>query len=505
MALIIPTLDDSSYSDILQDAMTRISVHNPEWTNYNDSDPGITLLQLFSFMTENLLYRANLIPERNRLKFLTLLGVTQRPAAPAAGVVTIANERGPMQTVTLPGNLPMTAGQVGFITQNGLDILPIEMQAYYRQPLAADAQQNAQQLYGQLYSTYTSDPTELDFYEVVPFNPPSSAASIPSVSLTNGTDTVDGCLWLALLTRTGESAQSADVLQEIRGKTLTLGLLPALNDASRILYPGSAQTQQQQPALQYSISTGDSTQLYQDLDASADNNALQDLTLVQLTIPSTADIGLFDQLAPLEDGVGDYPPTIDDPSTSSRLIAWIRIRLAPNADGSVASTVTAAFSWVGINAARVTQQIQVVAEPLGTGTGAPDQMVTLANTPVITAQTQLAVNGELWTLVDDLMAAPPEVQVRSPALPPGASLPPSPYPSAKVFTLDGESGQVRFGTGLNGARPSGRSTHRSELSLRRNLRGGIWESEQFKAARSFHPDLQYRIRFQHGAETMENR
>ncbi|MGB6742875.1 MAG: hypothetical protein WBE38_04385, partial [Terracidiphilus sp.] len=406
MPLIIPQLDDSTYSEILQEATARIAVHNPEWTNFNDSDPGMTLLQLYSFMTENLLYRANLIPERNRLKFLTLLGLTLTPASAAQGVVTISNERGPLQTVTLPSNIPLTAGQVGFVTQNGLDILPVEMQAYYRQPLSAADQQSAQQTYGLLYSTFTTVPSQLAFYETVPFNPPASAASISSVSLTNGTDTVDGCLWLALLTRTGESAQLSDVLSEISGNTITLGIMPQIDDASRILYPGGTAAGQGQPVLQYAISTGTvsgDAPVYQTLESSEDANPLQDLTLVQLTIPSS-NVGAWTQLPPLEDGTGDYPPTLNDPTVAGRLLAWIRIRLTPNADGSPPSTVTANFSWVGINATRVTQQIQVVAEPLSAGTGEPDQSVQLANTPVIASSVQLAVNGTLWTHIDDLLA-----------------------------------------------------------------------------------------------------
>jgi Baseplate J-like protein len=456
MPLIIPQLDDSTYSEILQEALVRIPVHNPEWTNFNDSDPGITLLQLFSFMTENLLYRANLIPERNRLKFLTLLGQTLTPASAAQGVVTIANERGPLQTVTLPANLPVTAGQVGFVTQNGLDILPVEMQAYYRQPLSEADQQSAQQTYGLLYSTFTTVPSQLAFYETVPFTPPASAASISSVSLINGTDTVDGCLWLALLTRTGETAQAADVLNEISGSTLMLGIMPQIEDASRILYAGGTASGQGQPVLQYAISTGtlsNSAPVYQTLESSEDDNPLQDLTLVQLTIPSS-NVGTWTQLQPLDDGTGSYPPTMNDPTVASRLLAWIRIRLTPNADGSVPSTVTANFSWVGINATRVTQQIQVAAEPLSPGTGEPDQSVQLANTPVITSTVQLAVNGVLWTQIDDLLAAPPEVPVNDPSLPPGATMPASQYPSPQVYTVDGESGEIQFGDGLHGARPA---------------------------------------------------
>lgn len=455
MPLIVPQLDNRTYSDILQEALTRISVHNPEWTNYNDSDPGVTLLQLFSFMYESQLYRSNLMPERNRLKFLTLLGVTLRAATAAYGVVTISNERGPLETVTLPANLPVLAGSLSFVTENGLDILPIEMQAYYRQPLPAAQQQSAQQTYGQLYSTFTSDPTQLDFYQTVPFNPPTTAAAIPSVSLTNGTDTVDGCLWLALLTRTGESAQAGDVLQEIRGKTITLGIMPQIDDASRVLFPGGTAAGQGQAALQYAIATGtqDPTQqLYQTLESSEDGNPLQDLTLVQLTIPASGGIGIWDQLAPIEDGTGDYPPSISDPNVSGRLLTWIRIRLTPNADGSAPSTVTANFSWVGINSTRVTQQTQVMAEPLGAGSGEPDQTAQLANTPVVAGSVQLAVNGAIWTQVDDIAKAAPEVQVQNPALPPGTSPPPALYPSTS-YVLDSESGQLQFGDGLRGMRP----------------------------------------------------
>src|SRR5271165_1463320 len=451
MPLVIPQLDDRSYNDILQEALTRISVHNPEWTNFNDSDPGVTLVQLFSFMQESLLYRCNLIPERNRLKFLTLLGVTLTPASAAHGVVTIANQRGPRQTVTLPPSLPMSAGQVGFVTQNGLDVLPVEMQVYYRKALDATSQAQAQATFAQLYTSFSTDPSSLDFYQTVQLNPPTNPAAIPSVNLSDNT-TVDGCLWLALLTRSGEASLSQDVLSDIRGKTITLGIMPAIDNASRVLFPGGTSVVAE-PTLSFAIATGATSPLYSDLESSPDGDPLQDLTLVQLTIPTTGSIGKWDNLAPLEDGVGDYPPSLDDPDVVSRLITWIRISVQQPAGSTVPSSLNASLSWVGINAARVTQQIQVIAEPLGTGTGEPDQTFQLVNTPVIPSTVQFAVNGELWTLVDDLMAAPPEVPVRDPSLPPTASMPASSIPTPKVFTVDGESGMITCGTGLNGARP----------------------------------------------------
>ena len=82
MPLELPVLDDRNYEQLLDDAKRRIPSHTPEWTNFDvESDPGITLVQLFAFLTDSLLYRANRIPERNRLKFLQLLGVPLQAAA----------------------------------------------------------------------------------------------------------------------------------------------------------------------------------------------------------------------------------------------------------------------------------------------------------------------------------------------------------------------------------------------------------------------------------------
>src|SRR6267142_5539011 len=105
MPINVPALDDRKYRDLVQETLARIPVHNPEWTNFNQSDPGVTIVELFAFLTENLLYRANQIPERNRQKFLSLLGVPLEPPSSARGLVQIANDRGPLQTVTLNGDL----------------------------------------------------------------------------------------------------------------------------------------------------------------------------------------------------------------------------------------------------------------------------------------------------------------------------------------------------------------------------------------------------------------
>src|SRR5919204_3055577 len=105
MPLTPPPLDTRSYQELVDDALARIPIHNPEWTNFNRSDPGVTLIELFAFLTESLLYRANQIPERNRRAFLSLLGVPLQPASSARGIVTLANVTGPQQTIPLNGDL----------------------------------------------------------------------------------------------------------------------------------------------------------------------------------------------------------------------------------------------------------------------------------------------------------------------------------------------------------------------------------------------------------------
>src|SRR5919112_1319515 len=110
MPLQLPVLDNRNFEQLLAEAKRRIPVYTPEWTNFEiDSDPGITIVQLFAFLTENLLYRADRIPERNRLKFLQLLGIPLQQAAPALGIVRVRNERGPVEPLPLEAGIVVSA------------------------------------------------------------------------------------------------------------------------------------------------------------------------------------------------------------------------------------------------------------------------------------------------------------------------------------------------------------------------------------------------------------
>ena len=88
MALPVRNLDDRTFQDIVDEAKKRIAASCPAWTDHNVSDPGITLVELFAWMTEMILYRLNQVPEKNYRKFMELLGLKLREPEPARTEVT---------------------------------------------------------------------------------------------------------------------------------------------------------------------------------------------------------------------------------------------------------------------------------------------------------------------------------------------------------------------------------------------------------------------------------
>jgi predicted phage baseplate assembly protein len=89
MADMAPNLDDLRFQkDLVDEARRRIIRYCPEWTDYNVSDPGITLIELFAYMTEMMVYRLNRVPEKNYLKFLEMMGMTPQPASSARAELT---------------------------------------------------------------------------------------------------------------------------------------------------------------------------------------------------------------------------------------------------------------------------------------------------------------------------------------------------------------------------------------------------------------------------------
>src|SRR5688572_14452149 len=83
MPVIPPRLDDMDYGTVEAMLRGRIPLVAPEWTDHNKSDPGIALIQLFAYLTEQIGYRLNRVPEKTYIEFLKLVGVRLEPAVAA--------------------------------------------------------------------------------------------------------------------------------------------------------------------------------------------------------------------------------------------------------------------------------------------------------------------------------------------------------------------------------------------------------------------------------------
>jgi hypothetical protein len=89
MPIKLPNLDDRTFADLVAEAHTLIPVHAPEWTNHNESDPGITLVELFAYLSEIQIYRLNRVTDANVCAFLRLIdGVERKPSTGNSGRVT---------------------------------------------------------------------------------------------------------------------------------------------------------------------------------------------------------------------------------------------------------------------------------------------------------------------------------------------------------------------------------------------------------------------------------
>jgi predicted phage baseplate assembly protein len=88
MALPVPNLDDRRFQDLVDDAKRLVQQRCPEWTDHNVSDPGVTLIELFAWMTDQVVYRLNRVPDRHYVKFLELIGVSLFPPTAARTDVT---------------------------------------------------------------------------------------------------------------------------------------------------------------------------------------------------------------------------------------------------------------------------------------------------------------------------------------------------------------------------------------------------------------------------------
>ncbi|VAV97425.1 hypothetical protein MNBD_ALPHA04-1379 [hydrothermal vent metagenome] len=431
-----PALDDRSFEDLVSDLLRRVSAHTPDWKSPQQGDPGWTLIELFAWLSDTILYRANLIPERQRLVFLRLLGVQMRAAMAARGVVQLSfDDKKILQASTIP-ILSRIERPLSFETLSEVSVMPVEGQCFIKRRPSDFEQIQLDDLLPDLESLYTISGSAAGYVTTPIFA--GGQSDVNGVDI--AADTVDGSLWIALLAPDPLPATVAAALDALgggednRGEVLNIGVAPKISAPQFFDEIGVRQPIE----CRWEICTGrgDGNE-YLPLDILSDTSGgLTGTGIVRLALPGKDDIGApsNDVTAQYRAGVGDRPPRIDDPVTASRLVSWIRLRPEPEAFVSSLD-----LSWAGINCVEIEQRRSYGRQTIGRGTGASGQEFELGATSVESSSLAVQVEEEdgliIWRQVPDVGAA-------------GAN--------ERVYSLDSEAGVIKFGDGVNGKAPGER-------------------------------------------------
>jgi predicted phage baseplate assembly protein len=133
MELPAPDLDDRRFQDLVDEAKRFVQQRCPEWTDHNVSDPGVTMIELFASMVEQLIFRLNCVPERNYVKFLDLIGVHRLPPSDAKADETFWLSAPQRDAVPIPVGTEVatlrteTEEAITFSVIDDLDIVPCEL------------------------------------------------------------------------------------------------------------------------------------------------------------------------------------------------------------------------------------------------------------------------------------------------------------------------------------------------------------------------------------------
>ncbi len=114
MSLPVPVLDNKTFDDLAMQAQALIPRTFPAWTDRNPSDPGITLLELFAFLTEAAYYQLDRVPARTLRHFAELAGTTGTPAEPVGALLCRSVQA--RQAI----NRAVTPGDSEFVASSGI-------------------------------------------------------------------------------------------------------------------------------------------------------------------------------------------------------------------------------------------------------------------------------------------------------------------------------------------------------------------------------------------------
>jgi hypothetical protein len=492
MPIVPPLLDDRTWQDLRDEALARVPIYTPEWTDLRPGDPGVTLVEVFAFLTEALIYRLNRVPDNSYLAFLNLLDAPPLPAEPAFGLVQLAPKG--VGRVLIPSASRISAGKVPFVTEDSLTLLPIDLAGYLKcrvQPprtksdagaFAASAFKAFQDAQADQTKGFTAIPHASKAY------PPPDGSRLPL------SRALDGTLWIAVMLRTEDAAAAttpaaldalkAQVRTQLGNQYLAIGMAPApggRRDCKACADPvdtggnravDTAQTSRWRFEITapegiagYPTALGwDQQPRYSPLLVASDTtDGLREPGVVKVKLPPYAPppagkkptrpeetLSTWELIQPKPGFIGpptpvpiaafpragDLPPLLDDGELEKRLLFWIRALPRESRPGDTPpkrSGAQDALAWLGPNAVDVVQAVQQNREVAGVGTGQPGQQLRLAFTPVLASSLELSVEEDgvasPWTEVTSFDAASER---------------------DSVFLLDRALGLVTVGDGLRG-------------------------------------------------------
>lgn len=122
------SLDDKTYEDLMREAIMQIPMYSSEWTNFNPSDPGMTILEnltAFEILQQN---RIDQITPEIRRKLLKLVGFEEEKGRCARLLLSAEHVRTPM---LLPSGQKFYLGDVCFETNRPIEISDLRLTGIY--------------------------------------------------------------------------------------------------------------------------------------------------------------------------------------------------------------------------------------------------------------------------------------------------------------------------------------------------------------------------------------
>jgi hypothetical protein len=134
MPLPQPKLDDKTFDVLVEESTKLIPRYAPDWTDHNRHDPGITLVELFGWLTEMQQFYLDAVGPESYLKFLKLLGTRPQAAIPARTEINFRLPEPPVSThVHIPLGSKLTNSNLAadhpliFETASTLLALPLQL------------------------------------------------------------------------------------------------------------------------------------------------------------------------------------------------------------------------------------------------------------------------------------------------------------------------------------------------------------------------------------------